>query len=211
MKRQPLLLQSLALFYLLFFVPMSYAQSLGSMFATDGAIEQVVTSIVASESALSQQEIVGSWHYRAAASRFESDNFLKQAGGAVVSQQINEKLSPLFTKIGISATTLTFYFSSDQQFKNTLLGKPLSGSYLLDAAASEIALTYQATSFINLGTLNSTIEHAGSTLYLYFNADKLLDVLNLLGGVTDNQYIETLTTLVDKYEGLLIGFEMGKE
>lgn len=189
---------------------MSQAQLLKNLFNSD-TVEKIVTDAVVGTSTLSAASLQGSWSYVGSACKFESDNLLQQAGGAVAATKVNEELDKVYSKLGFDKTGLTFTFNSDGTFSTQMFGKSVSGTYTVDAANSTIALSYKAASLVNLGTLTAEVEKLSTTLSLYFHADKLLSLTSKLAKLSQQSTIQTIGTLAESYDGLLLGYKLQAE
>ncbi len=182
------------------------AQSLSNLF-NSSTVQDVVDQVTDNFTTLSKTDMAGEWKYNGFASSFESDNLLNQAGGAVVSSQIDAKMDAMGAKIGMNSSTLSFTFTSGDDFSATILSKSLSGTYTLDGSTKEVVLSIKAST-INLTSLNAQVSKSGDTLYLYFQADKLLELLTSVAGSSSVSSLSTISTLMSSYDGLLLGFEL---
>lgn len=169
-------------------------------------VQEVVSSVVSDVVPLSASQIAGTWSYSNSACSFESDDFLSQAGGALISSQVNAKLSSIYSSLGLSSDKLSYTFTTSSTFTNSILGQALSGTYTLDSDV--ITFNYQAVSTIQMFSIDGQISVLGSSLYLYFDASKLMQLISNVAGNVDE--LSTITSLLESYEGLLLGFELVK-
>ena len=59
--------------------------------------------------------------------------------------------------------------------------------------------------------LNASLRKDGKKkLHLTFDADKLLSLISLVGRFSDSSAIKALSTLLDNYEDVMVGFELKK-
>ena len=79
-----------AVFALAFSAEVS-AQSLKDIIGTVGNVVSAVTG-----NATTENSILGTWNYTAPAVRFESDNMLASAGGAIASKTVQGKLDKYY-------------------------------------------------------------------------------------------------------------------
>ena len=157
-------------------------------------------------STLTADNIVGTWTYSGSSVVFESNNALQNIGGSVASSAIEQKVDAQFQKLGFNSNTCQFTFNSDKTFSGKLAGKAISGNYDLNTTKKTLKLTY-------LGGLSHTTVHAalnGGKLSLLFEADKLKTILSTLGGLSGNSTISTLSSLLNSYDGMLVGIELKK-
>jgi hypothetical protein len=60
--------------------------------------------------------------------------------------------------------------------------------------------------------MNASLKRDGKKkLQLTFDADKLLNLMSLLGRFSDSSTIKALSTLLDNYEDVMVGFELKKQ
>ena len=161
------------------------------------------------DNATNEYTIIGIWDYKGAASQFESDNLLAQAGGAAATAKINTELSKIYSKIGFNSAQFTFNEDKTYSIK---IGKMTSkGTYTFDSAEKKITLKTK------MGvTISANVVTLGSSMSLLFNADKLMDALKALTGLASKinssaSYISSILALLENYGGLKVGFELVKE
>ncbi len=177
------------------------AQSLKDLLSKDN-IENVVSTITGK----STSSMVGTWVYNGSAIEFESDNLLEKAGGAVAATAAEKKLDEQLSKIGITSETLSFTFSEDSTFTATLGTKKLSGTYSYNASTEKTKLK-----FAKLIGINTTINCTSSSMDMLFKSDILLNLLTLLGENSGSSSLQTISSLADNYDGMMMGFALKKE
>ncbi len=174
------------------------------------AIKDVIGTVTDKVVPLSKAQIASTWHYVSFASRLEGDDLLATAGGVAASSQIDTKLNEVFGKVGVSAENLKFTFTDGDDFSSVIMGRTLNGTYTLDAETKEIVLSYNLTEKLKGLKLTGQISWAGDTLFIYFNADKLLDLLIKAADLTQIEYLVTISNLAKNYDGLMLGFELAR-
>lgn len=152
------------------------------------------------------QSIIGTWTYVAPDCKFESDNLLAKAGGEAASAKIEEKLDGVYQKLGMSGCSYTF--NDDNTYTFTFKGRKMQGTYSFDAESKVITMKTR------LGvTGKAHLAVTGNTMSLLFNADKLMAALKGFTQLTTkavNSKASVINSLVDNYDGLLLGFELKK-
>lgn len=158
-------------------------------------------------------DICGSWEYNGPAVKFTSDNMLSSAASALVSSQIEDKLSQYLQAIGIKEGSFGYTFSSDSTFTTTFLKQEISGSYSIQESedGSEIELRYGKNTKLDLLTMRMKIYVGTEKTQFLFNADKLLDFLGKISSSSGNSLLKSLSALTDSYDGLLLGFEVSRK
>lgn len=177
------------------------AQSLKDLLSKDN-IENVVSTITGK----STSSMVGTWIYNGSAIEFESDNLLEKAGGTIAATAAEKKLDEQLSKIGITSETLSFTFSEDSTFTATLGTKKLSGTYSYNASTEKTKLK-----FAKLIGINTTINCTSSSMDMLFKSDILLNLLTLLGENSGSSSLQTISSLADNYDGMMMGFALKKE
>ena len=185
-------------FPLLLRAPQNYG-GLGS------GLEKLLGSLLGNTT-LSQKDIIGTWRYSSADCVFESENFLMKAGGEVAAAKVEEKINATLTKLGLTGEQITFTFNADNTYTASIKGRVIQGTYALDVANKKLTLTY----LNGLGTITPQIAKTGNKMSLLYDADKLLKFLTTISAVSNNSTLKSLSTLLESYDGMLIGWELQK-
>lgn len=148
-----------------------------------------------------QSTIVGTWQYNKPCVQFESENFLAQAGGTMVSAKVEEKLATYYKMVGIKPGACSFVFGQDNTVQYSFGGSAYQGTYSFNTTKKTITiksqLGFQATAYVSV---------AGNSMALTFDANKLLS----LAGNAAASMSGTVTALIGNYKGMKIGFEFSK-
>ena len=134
----------------------------------------------------------GTWKYTGPDCKFESDNFLAQAGGELASKKVEEKMSDVLTKLGFT-DGCTYVFNADSTYTSTVKGRTTSGTYSYNADTKELTMK--------------------TKLGIKFTAIVLMSLAQTIGGAlgNSNSTISAATSLLNQYEGLQLGFELEKQ
>lgn len=149
------------------------------------------------------ESFVGTWEYVSPACKFESDNLLAKAGGEAAAVQVEQKLEPVYNKIGLDSCELTF--KKDSTYVLQLKKGTSSGTYSFDAENKTLVLKTK------LGVaVKAQVEVVGNTMNLHFNADKLMSALQMLTNLASkiNANASTINSLISNYDGLMLGLEL---
>ena len=193
-----------AVFALAFSAEVS-AQSLKDILGTVGNVVSAVTGNTATENS-----IQGTWNYVSPAVKFESDNMLASAGGAVASATVKNKLDKYYQKAGIKPGACTFVFNADKTFSVTIAGRTSNGTYELDSQAGTVAMTFKVAG-MRIATFNANIYKTSGNMALAFTADKLLGIVKtVVAKVPSAASTAAVGSLLGNYDGLLVGFEFSK-
>ena len=153
---------------------------------------------------ISQESLVGTWKYSGPGCAFTSANLLAQAGGEVASQKIKSTLLNYYNSAGISSSNTYFTFGKDNTFTAKVAGKTVSGNYAYDPN------TGQMTIKTLLFTINAYITASSSGISLLFESQKLLTILQTIGGMSGNATLATIGELSKNYDGVRLGFDLAR-
>lgn len=179
----------------------SRAQSLKDLFNKDN-INKVVNAVTGK---IEPIDMTGTWGYSGSAIEFESDNFLKKAGGTAAASLAESKMNQQLAKLGIKDGTMNFTFNADSTFTSTVGKRTLKGTYSYDAPSSTVHLKY-----LKLLNVNAKVNCSAEKMDILFKSDKLLKILALLGSKSSNATLKTVSSLADSYDGMMLGFELKK-
>ena len=157
------------------------------------------------------KDIAGTWEYTGSAVEFTSDNAIMSATSGLVSSQIEEKLNVYLEKIGLRQGTFSYEFKTDSTFTTTFNKMKFPGTYSFSEEAGTIILDYGATDRLKGFSITTQASLSSSELNLMFNADKILEFLSKISSSTGESSLSLLTSLVDQYDGLKIGFKLTKQ
>lgn len=176
------------------------AQSLKDLFNKEN-IEKVVNAVTDKNTA----SMEGTWTYTGSALAFESDNLLQQAGGAVAASAVEKKLDDFLQRIGIQSGQMSFTFAADSTFQTTIKGKTMKGTYSYDQSTKKAQLK-----FSKLLNINTTVNCTSQQMELLFPSDRLLDLLTFLASKTNNATLQSIGSLAESYDGMMLGFTLKK-
>lgn len=176
------------------------AQSLKDLFNKEN-IEKVVNAVTDKNTA----SMEGTWTYTGSALAFESNNLLQQAGGAVAASAVEKKLDDFLQRIGIQSGQMSFTFAADSTFQTTIKGKTMKGTYSYDQSTKKAQLK-----FSKLLNINTTVNCTSQQMELLFPSDRLLDLLTFLASKSNNATLQSIGSLAESYDGMMLGFTLEK-
>ncbi|MDE7165752.1 MAG: DUF4923 family protein [Bacteroidaceae bacterium] len=148
--------------------------------------------------------LVGTWTYAAPKVAFESENILAKIGSSVASSKIESTLDAQLKKMGFQAGKTTLTLNNDGTCQMVRNGKTLTGTYVYTPSTGQ--MTIQGALGVTKVTLYVSV--VGSEMYMLFDADKLLGMMNTLTSVSSKT--NTLSSLLANYNGLKLGWTMTK-
>ena len=178
-------------------------------FLKSSSVKDVVENVTGGQK-ITASNIAGTWNYVKPAVKLEGDNMLNNATGSLAATQIENTLNDYCSKIGIKSGLFSYTFYNDNTFSCNIKGKALKGTYSIDANTKTVTLKFGVLNKINLGTMTAQASLLGNSLSLLFNADKLLNFISKVASATNHKTISLLGSAAEKYEGMLLGFELKK-
>lgn len=173
--------------------------------ATD-AISGLVNGLLGNNK-VSIENMAGTWTYTGPAVCFQSENFLQQAGGAAAAGTLEGKLKPYYTKLGLNKMQLTI--DSEGNFTMTSGKMQTSGTITVDG--NDVYFNFTAMGQISLGKVRTYVtQSATNTMSVMFDATKLVSVIKTVASVSNNSSISTVSSLLDSYDGICVGFKLKK-
>lgn len=185
------------------------AQSWGDLLkqVAGSAVTEIADKIT--NGALSDAALNGTWNYAQPAVKFQSDNILSSLGGSAIESTVTSRLEKAYTYIGIKPGAASFTFNEDNTFTATLgFVKNLGGTYEFNTETHQIKLTFNTGLLQNFGSITGYAYISGMELKLVFPVTKFVNMVRTLGSKIS--YLNTITTLLENYEDVYLGFGFAK-
>ena len=170
------------------------------------ALGSVLTSLLGGSSAVTASDLQGTWTYRKADCVFETQNLLLKAGGEMAAAKIESQLESQLGKVGINPGACSFTFNSDGTYVATIGQYNLTGNYTLNTKSNTLTMTYLA----GIGRISPKVVKTGASISLLFEGDKLLSMVQKVGKLTSNSTVNSLSSLINSYDGMLVGMQLSK-
>lgn len=180
------------------------SSSSSSSSSSDNGVLSALTTIFDAAKGASKNQIVGTWTYTEPAVVFKSSNVLKNIGGKVASQTIENQLETQLEKLGIKKGAMTMTFDKDGNFTQTVAGKTVSGTY--SVKSGNVTLKYGG----NVQQFVGTTQIDGNDLLIVMDASKLLKFANTIGSLTGNSLLKTAGSLLNSMDGMQVGLKLNK-
>ncbi len=181
---------------------------------TDGlgaALGDILGGVLNLNTELTVADLEGTWAYSAPACKFQSEDFLKSAGGAVVASQISEKLAGYYQKLGFTSSRYSYVFDAEGKFTMNYGKIPLMGEVTKSDRERFFEFEFVKLGTYALATTPAYIEIQGNKMLLLYEVDKLIAMLRSLVGKLGVTTLDSIFKLLDGYDGVLIGFELEKK
>lgn len=180
---------------------------LGGGTTTGSSIINGILNNVIGSATFSQADLCAhTWKYSKPGCAFTSENLLAKAGGEIAANKIEEDLSKYYTKFGFSKSNTYFTFKTDGTFAAKIDGKSWSGTYTFDEKTHAIQLKGLLLSASGFATRTT------NGISLLFEQKKLLTLIKTLSklNLTGSTTMSAVSSIVDNYDGVRVGFEMTK-
>ena len=180
---------------------------LGGGTTTGSSIINGILNNVIGSATFSQADLCAhTWKYSKPGCAFTSENLLAKAGGEIAASKIEEDLSKYYSKFGFSNSNTYFTFKTDGTFAAKIDGKSWNGTYTFDEKTHAIQLKGLLLSASGFAT------RTANGISLLFEQKKLLTLVKTLSklNLTGSTTMSAVSSIVDSYDGVRIGFEMTK-
>lgn len=161
---------------------------------------------IANETRRINLTLQGDWKYNAPSVGVSGKNLLAGIAKPIAKGKLKKKLKNAYKKIGLDKARPQFVFNVDGTCSMKLMGASVKGTYNYNPTTEKITFKWHGV------PMNASLKRDGKKkLQLTFDADKLLNLMSLLGRFSDSSTIKALSTLLDNYEDVMVGFELKKQ
>lgn len=178
----------------------------GSTTTGSSIINGILNNVIGSATFSQADLCAHTWKYSKPGCAFTSENLLAKAGGEIAANKIEEDLSKYYSKFGFSKSNTYFTFKTDGTFAAKIDGKSWNGTYTFDEKTHAIQLKGLLLSASGFAT------RTANGISLLFEQKKLLTLVKTLSklNLTGSTTMSAVSSIVDNYDGVRIGFEMTK-
>ena len=178
----------------------------GSSSTGSSIINGILNNVIGSATFSQADLCAHTWKYSKPGCAFTSENLLAKAGGEIAANKIEEDLSKYYNKFGFSQSNTYFTFKTDGTFAAKIDGKAWNGTYTFDEKTHAIQLKGLLLSASGFATRTT------NGISLLFEQKKLLTLVKTLSklNLTGSTTMSAVSSIVDNYDGVRIGFEMTK-
>lgn len=178
----------------------------GSSSTGSSIINGILNNVIGSATFSQADLCAHTWKYSKPGCAFTSENLLAKAGGEIAASKIEEDLSKYYSKFGFSKSNTYFTFKTDGTFAAKIDGKSWNGTYTFDEKTHAIQLKGLLLSASGFATRTT------NGISLLFEQKKLLTLIKTLSklNLTGSTTMSAVSSIVNNYDGVRIGFEMTK-
>lgn len=169
-----------------------------------GALGNIVEGVF-TKSDLTVADIVGEWTSTGSAVSFQSDNFLKKAGGSAAAGAVENKLDQYYSKFGLTDAVLAV--EPDSTFTLTIKRLPIKGTISVKSKGV-FDFNFSAGGIMKLGSMAAYVEKTPTGLNVMFDADKIKKIMTLAASISGNKMVSAADKILQEYDGICIGFKM---
>lgn len=178
----------------------------GSSSTGSSIINGILNNVIGSATFSQADLCAHTWKYSKPGCAFTSENLLAKAGGEIAASKIEEDLSKYYSKFGFSKSNTYFTFKTDGTFAAKIDGKSWNGTYTFDEKTHAIQLKGLLLSASGFAT------RTANGISLLFEQKKLLTLVKTLSklNLTGSTTMSAVSSIMDNYDGVRVGFEMTK-
>lgn len=160
---------------------------------------------VFSSSNLTVADLAGEWTATGPAVCFQSNDFLKKAGGIAAASAVESKIAPYYEKYGLNNSTLTV----DNQGNFTLVaGKlPKLTGVITEAGTEKGVFNFNFTILGMKGlSVTAYVQKTSTSMDVMFDASKLTGLITAVSKIANISLLQTASSILQSYDGLCVGF-----
>jgi len=151
-----------------------------------------------------KETIIGTWKYSSPKVIFESENILAKVGSDIASDKIEKNLGEQLERLGFAQGKTALTFNEDKTCSFTFGSRTYPGTYKFDSSTNRLTIS----DAMGVSNLRCTACKNGDELYLLFDSDKVVTLINSLGKSTISN--TSSASLLNSYKGLKLGWSMTK-
>lgn len=154
---------------------------------------------------LSPADLAGQWTIDGSAVSFQSDNFLKKAGGLAAASAIEAKIDPYLKQYGLTGAVMTVDTLGSVKLKFKY--GTVNGKFEKAPEGSDYNFIFHVTALgRNINSIPTYVQKTSDKMEVMFDAEKLKTLLGYIGKFTNSKLATTALQMLDSYQGLCVGF-----
>ena len=186
----------------------AYGQSFKELLS-NGGVKDMVESVVDQLDVI-PKNIEGPWEFSGSAVKFTGDNMLMNAASELAVGKVEAQLDEYLQMVGIKEGLFSYVFNEDGSFSTSFKQTKFPGEYTYSKEEKTLELDYGKNEKLKGIALKTNVSVGANNLQLLFNADKLLDFISKITSSVGDSKLGALTSLLEKYDGMQIGFELSR-
>ncbi len=158
---------------------------------------------VFSTSDITVADMAGEWTVDGSAVAFQSENFLKKAGGVAAATAAKEKLDPYFKKYGMTGGVFTI--ETDGTFSFQMKRMTVHGTVVKEKDGN-FTFHFTALGSLNIGSMTAYVQKTSQSLDIMFDASQLKSIMNIAAKFTGSKLASAAVSILNSYDGMCVGF-----
>lgn len=158
---------------------------------------------VFSTSDITVADMAGEWTVDGSAVAFQSENFLKKAGGVAAATAAKEKLDPYFKKYGMTGGVFTI--ETDGTFSFQMKRMTVHGTVVKEQDGN-FTFHFTALGSLNIGSMTAYVQKTSQSLDIMFDASQLKSIMNIAAKFTGSKLASAAVSILNSYDGMCVGF-----
>ena len=158
---------------------------------------------VFSTSDITVADMAGEWTVDGSAVAFQSENFLKKAGGVAAATAAKEKLDPYFKKYGLTGGVFTIEI--DGTFSYQMKRMTVHGTIVKEQSGN-FTFHFTALGALNIGSMTAYVQKTSQSLDIMFDATQLKSIMDIAAKFTGSKLASAAVSILNSYDGMCVGF-----
>lgn len=148
------------------------------------------------------QLVAGNWQYDKPYVHADGSSLIGKMGKPIAKSKLKKQLDKAFKKLKIKKRWNSLTLTPEGDWELKVLGVPLKGRYSYDPEKQELTLRWIGI------PLRSHAHRDGKKLYIAFDTDRLLIILNFISGLSSSETLKAISFLSQNFHNVMVGFEM---
>ena len=148
------------------------------------------------------QLVAGNWQYDKPYVHADGSSLIGKLGKPIAKSKLKKQLDKAFKKLKIKKRWNSLTLTPEGDWELKVLGVPLKGRYSYDSEKQELTLRWIGI------PLRSHAHRDGKKLYIAFDTDRLLIILNFISGLSSSETLKAISFLSQNFRNVMVGFEM---
>lgn len=146
--------------------------------------------------------VAGEWQYDKPYVHADGATVMGKLGKPIAKSKIKKSLEKAYKKMKINKRWSSLTLTEDGEWKMKVLGLSFGGSFDYDMEEEQLTLRWHGI------PLKSHTHCDGKKLYIAFDMDRLLVILNFISGMSSSEILKSLSFLSQNFRNVTVGFEM---
>lgn len=146
--------------------------------------------------------LTGKWLYDEPSVDAKGTGFVSKLGKPIAKSKLKKGLKKAYNKLKLKKRWTSLTLTAGGKWTLRLVGQNVSGDYTFDAQSGRLEFRWHGVPIV------AHARRDGKDLHLLFDADKLLNMMRLLGKLKKSDTLKSLTKLSNNYRDVMVGFKL---